>query len=54
MNKKQLVGAAAIFSSVLSALLWFWYANIPSFDSTDKGFSELSNQTFQEEKIDEK
>jgi hypothetical protein len=51
MNKKLIALILAIASTVISVVLWFWYASIPSFQSSEKTFSELQNETFQSQEI---
>lgn len=45
--KKTVVGISAIVSTIISILLWIWYASIPSFQSTEKSFTDFSEATFQ-------
>lgn len=52
--KKAFVGAAAILCSIVSILLWVWYAHIPSFDSSNKSFNDVGdNATFQAEVLND-
>lgn len=51
MDKKKIVGGCAILSTIISAVLWFWYGSIPSFDQMgDKSFTD-ANSTFQNEVV---
>lgn len=50
MNKKNLVQAGAIISTMISVWLWIWYGSLPSMDQTTTSFNE-EESTWQDLKI---
>lgn len=47
-TKKTIVGILATIVSIISALLWSWFARLPSFDQVEQSFNEIGNATFQD------
>jgi len=44
--KKIVAGILAVISTVVSIVLWFYFASLPSFNDCKKGFDELKTETF--------
>lgn len=46
-TKKTLVGMGAVASTIVSVVMWLWYASLPSFDKTKCSFNN-TNTTWEE------
>jgi len=47
MNPKKIIaGLMAVLSTIVSIIFWFYFASLPSFNDSQKGFNELGNETF--------
>jgi len=51
--KKIIVGALAVISTIISALLWTWFSTIPTFEKVNKEMGQIES-TFKNASFDDK